>query len=248
MRMKEVTLITGPLRSGTSCVTGLLECCGFDLGKNIRVLRTPTSSNPKGHFELDLLYTINDRLLVESAHGPWSILKIPDEPILAELAAKREHYFRLFLSKFDGELCKDPVMCLMLPFWEPYWSELQRIVFCLRHPLAAAHSMKDRYWLPTAQGLRVWQIYTARFFHHRTRCQVYIFDYDAFRQAPCDVFTALLRWLRRSLPTQELQKHLESFFQVNHVHWSFGERELQTLPDDVRELYLEIRSRAGAIC
>ena len=52
--MNKVTIVTGPLRSGTSCVTGLLELCGFDLGKNVRILRNPTPMNPRGHFEPDL--------------------------------------------------------------------------------------------------------------------------------------------------------------------------------------------------
>lgn len=58
--MTSVTLVTGPLCSGTSCVTGLLELCGFDLGRRVRILRNPTDYNPKGHFEPDLLVTISE--------------------------------------------------------------------------------------------------------------------------------------------------------------------------------------------
>ena len=45
--IKEASIVTGPMRSGTSCVTGLLERCGFDLGRNIRVLRDSTPMNPR---------------------------------------------------------------------------------------------------------------------------------------------------------------------------------------------------------
>ncbi|MBD3309451.1 hypothetical protein GF339_23860 [candidate division KSB3 bacterium] len=244
--MRDVTLITGPLRSGTSCVTGLLECCGFDLGKNIRILREPSEYNPNGHFEPDLLYTINERLLIESANGPWSILRIPGKAALAELAAQREKYFRLFLRKFDGEVCKDPLMCLTLRFWDPYWPELQRVVFCLRHPLAVAHSIRERYWLPVAQGVEVWRTYVTRFFEGATRCQVFIFDFDAFCQAPRPAFNALLTWLGRSIPEKEMQYCLDTFLTLEYIHWWPDDVECFDIPVHIRDLYREIQSRAGA--
>lgn len=243
--MKEVTLITGPLRSGTSCVIGLLECCGFDLGKNIRVLRNPTEHNPRGHFELDLLFTINERLLLESSGHPWGIFAPPTESALKALAAQRERYFRLFLRKFDGEVCKDPLMCLTLPFWEPYWPELQRIVFCLRHPMAVAQSIEKRYMLPVHLGLKLWETYTARFFGAATHCQVFIFDFDAFQQSPTLAFASLLAWLGRPTPEAGIHQQMTNFFGSTHVHWAFDEKEGQTLPDEIWSLYLDIRSRVG---
>ena len=67
--MKVIIVVTGPMRSGTSCVTGMLERCGFDLGRNVRILRKKTRYNPTGHFEPDLLYAINERLLSESSNN-----------------------------------------------------------------------------------------------------------------------------------------------------------------------------------
>ena len=133
-----------------------------------------------------MLYAINHRLLVETDRTLWSIIEPPEESALAEIAAKREHYFRLFLRKFDGELCKDPLMCLTLPFWEPYWPELQYIVFCLRHPLAVAQSVIKRYWVPLELGFELWRTYVTRFFNADRRKKVFIFDFDAFCRSPED--------------------------------------------------------------
>ncbi len=83
--MKEVTIVTGPMRSGTSCTTGLLERCGLDLGRNIRILRNKTEFNPSGHFEADLLFTINERLIVETPGGPWDAFHVPDEQAMFQL-------------------------------------------------------------------------------------------------------------------------------------------------------------------
>lgn len=244
--MKEVTLITGPLRSGTSCVIGLLECCGFDLGKNIRVLRNPTEHNPHGHFELDLLFTINTRLLTESNGHSWGIFAPPPESVLKSLAARRERYFRLFLRKFDGEVCKDPLMCLTLLFWEPYWPELRRSVFCLRHPLAVAQSIEKRYRIPVPLGLKLWETYTTRFFGAATRCQVFIFDFDAFQQSPNVVFGSLLTWLGRTMPATEIDQRLTNFLGPDHIHWVVSKKDQGTLPAEIRDLYEDLRSRAGA--
>lgn len=60
-------------------MTGLLELCGLDLGKNIRILRDPTEYNLKGHFEHDLLFTVNERLLIESGEEGAGVFSVPSE-------------------------------------------------------------------------------------------------------------------------------------------------------------------------
>jgi hypothetical protein len=240
--MKEITIVTGPLRSGTSCVTGLLERCGFDLGRNIRILRNGTEFNPKGHFEPDLLYTINERLLVESPNGRWNPLCIPEEQAIAGVAAKRERYFQLFLRKFDGEVCKDPLFCLTLLLWEQRWPELRRAIFCLRHPVAVARSMHERYWITMDLGLELWQTYTSRFFRAAKRSQVFVFDFDAFSSTPVTVFALLLDWLGRPRPQEDIQSRLAGFFGSEHIHWDCDDADLQHIPAHIKDLYLEIRS------
>ncbi len=245
--MKEVTIITGPMRSGTSCLTGLLECCGFDLGSNIRILRNKTEHNPSGHFELDLLFTINERLIVESPGGPWDAFNTPDEQAISKLAVNREKYFNMFLRKFNGNLCKDPLLCLTLPFWEQRWPELTRAVFCLRHPQTVAHSMKKRYGLSVEQCMDVWHTFTERFFQCSKRCDVYILDFDAFTEKPLDMFMDLLEWLNHSAEREAVKKHIDGFFNARHVHWSFDVSDLEELPGHVKELYFEMKDRAGLL-
>lgn len=251
--MKEVTVVTGPMRSGTSCITGLLECCGFDLGRNVRVLRNRTEHNPKGHFEADLLFTINARLLEEVPGGRWSVVHPPEEQALAALAATRERYFQLFLQKFDGNLCKDPVMCLTLQFWRKYWPELRRLIFCLRHPLAVARSMEKRYKVlldstfSVERGLELWYVYTTRFFKAASGCNVFVFDFDTFLEYPVEIFTSLLHWLGCFMEESEIREHLAHFVESEHVHWSYHNAELQNLPPHIRDLYRELRSHQGAL-
>lgn len=241
---KKVTVVTGPLRSGTSCVTGMLELCGLDLGKNIRVLRNPTEYNPKGHFEHDLLFTVNERLIFESCEGA-GVFSVPHEKHIADIAGRRSNYFNMFIKRFDGDLCKDPLFCITLRHWEEYWPELGRAVFCLRHPEAVARSMHKRYGIPIIEGFRLWETYTRRFFYTQRKTSFYVFDFDAFTQKSMDVFSGLIDWLELKPGKVNLQRHIDDFFLPKHSAWNSDEEESIDMPEDVKDLYNDIKKLAG---
>lgn len=242
--MREITIVTGPLRSGTSCLTGFLELCGFDLGRNIRVLRDPTPMNPKGHFELDLLFTINERLLLE-AGGKEGCLTPPSPPEIMALAAARERYFRLFIRKFDGELCKDPLFCLTLAAWRRQWPELRRAVFSLRHPLKVASSMQRRYGLSLAEGVALWHTYCANFLAASTGLDFYVLDFDRFRREPLPQLAALLQWLGRPMTFAVLQPRLNDFFLPPSGDQEVDAEGWRQVPGEVKGLYQELLARAN---
>jgi hypothetical protein len=200
--------------------------------------------NPRGHFEHDLLFAINERLLVET--GPlWGVFSPPPRDELMALAAERQKYFRIFLKEFDGELCKDPLFCLTLAAWLDAWPELRRAVFCLRHPAEVSLSMSKRYGTDFAEGLQIWREYSLRFIESSDRIDVFIFDFNRFCREPAVSFTKLLNWLGRPANPETLRRNIASF-------WSEPNSALPTdpgadnLPDDVQELYsslLELSSR-----
>lgn len=241
--MKEITIVTGPMRSGTSCVTGLLELCGFDLGRNIRVLRDETPMNPRGHFEHDLLFAVNERLLTEIALF-WGIFVPPPRDELMALAAKRQNYFRIFLKKFDGELCKDPLFCLTLAAWRDVWPELRRAVFCLRHPAEVAVSMNKRYGTEFDEGLRIWGEYSLRFLENSKGMDVFVFDYNRFCREPAGTFADLLNWLGRPADLETLRGNIASFWSAPASALS-PNSDGDALPDDIRKLYSELLSTAA---
>jgi hypothetical protein len=237
--MRETTIVTGPMRSGTSCVTGLLELCGFDLGRNIRVLRDPTPMNPRGHFEHDLLFAVNERLLTE-INPFWGIFApAPSDEIMA-LAAKRQKYFQIFLREFDGELCKDPLFCLTLAAWRDAWPELRRAVFCLRHPAEVAASMDKRYGTGFDESLRIWSEYSRRFIENSEGMDAFIFDFNRFCHEPAETFAELLDWLGRPADPETLRDTIASFWSAPASALPSGSGE-SALPDDVRKLYSTLR-------
>jgi hypothetical protein len=245
--IKQVTLITGPLRSGTSCVIGLLEQYGFNLGENIRVLRRKTQHNPMGHFELDLLFTINNRLLVECPGNDYSVFCVPEPEIIAKLAARRDAYFTMFVNKFDGNMCKDPLMCLTLPYWKKHWPNLTRVIYCLRHPVAVACSIEKRYQIKKEKALELWHTYTKYFFKGANSFDVFIFDFDLFCCNPEKEMTSLLSWLNHPLIPEKIQAEIDSFFIKEAVHSSYGTDELESVPDKIKKTYLALQLNAKSM-
>lgn len=243
----EMTIVTGPPRSGTSCVTGLLEQCGYDLGRLLPVLRDPTPFNPKGHFELEFLSTINQRLCLEAVGGGDGFYRIPECSAMDALAARRQHYFRLFIGSFDGNLCKDPLMCLTWPYWRQHWPALTRVVFCLRHPLTVADSMMRRYGITLDHALALWEVYTCRFFRPVAAgiMQIYIFDFDAFCAAPAAMLTTLLQWLEKPIDPKQIHRCVDDFFGLEFVHGNAGLSSLDQTPAAVRPLYAAMKALAG---
>jgi hypothetical protein len=225
------------MRSGTSCVTGLLELCGFDLGRNIRVLRDPTPMNPRGHFEHDLLFAIHERLLIETAPF-WGLFTPPPREEIMELAAKRQNYFRVFLKEFDGELCKDPLFCLTLAAWREAWPGLRRAVYCVRHPAEVAASMSKRYGTGIDEGFRLWREYSRRFLENSDGMDVFFFDFNRFCREPAGTFAELLRWLGRPADPGLLNDRIAAF-------WSEPASARppcsgENLPDDVQRLHSDL--------
>lgn len=221
-----ITAVTGCFRSGTSCLTGLLERCGFFLGKNVRVLRRPTEFNPKGHFETDLMVTINLRLITElrNPHGiPYDIFTPPPFEDLEKHASERMKYFQMFIRKFDGNLVKDPLLSLTIPLWAKRWQKLNRVIFCLRDPVSTASSMEARYGLGQKKALQVHRIYKDFFINFavpvfRKKSAVYFFDFETFQKKPVKTLSTLLEWLNIPFPEKKAEESIKNFYEPSFIH------------------------------
>jgi len=210
-------------------------------------MRKASENNPKGHFELDLLYAINQRLMIESFGGGRDITDVCEYKDLAALAEQRARYFHLFLAKFNGDLCKDPLFCITLPFWKKHWPEQRKTIFCMRHPYSVAQSMVARYGLTERQALEVWRTYTERFFDYIAPNDVYIIDFDRFVQTPLIVFSALLNWLEQPIKLVDVQAYIEAFFNHHYVSWNAPEGELTDIYHDIMPVYLQVKQQAASL-
>jgi len=163
--MKESIIVLGMHRSGTSVLAGLVSILGSYAGSN---LMDSTVDNPKGYFENNKVFDLNEKILKENG-ASWDDYYFSMEGILPE---KINEYVQLAKEVIQDELkfakkivIKDPRMCILFPIWEKALIELKikiRIAFIFRNPMEVALSLKKRDEMSVEKGLMLWSHY---FFH-----------------------------------------------------------------------------------
>ena len=157
---RELVLVLGMHRSGTSTVTGLL----VRLGAQGPASLTPGgSANPEGYWESAVLHEFHERLL-RAAGTRWDTYTRlnPDwfhSPAASEL---HDEGHRLFREEFgDAARCvlKDPRVCRFVPFWARIADAegaTLTAVLVIRHPLEVARSLNARDGFETNLSLLLW--------------------------------------------------------------------------------------------
>lgn len=165
--------ILGMHRSGTSCLTRMLQHAGVYLGDDL--MDGVASSNLEGHGESLEAVRINDRILQLSG-GAWD--RVP-----AELRGDGETTARIraFLQSLEGHPAaawKDPRTTLTFPLWKQHLAAY-RLAACFRHPLAVARSLAVRDGWPLEKGLDLWAAYNERLLQHvASEGDLFWFDFD----------------------------------------------------------------------
>jgi hypothetical protein len=235
--------ITGMHRSGTSCVTGLLERCGLSLGTSHKVYTDPRPDNQKGHFENYTVLAINEKIL-EIAGGAWD--KPPQSEAILVAGEQVAHHITRFNDTFNGAIFKEPRMCLTMPLWERYCPKISAAVFCLRNPLGVALSLNKRNGFPLEKGIFLWMEYNMRFFADIKKTPLHIFDYDNLRHDFLFEVGNLCTALGVSVSPAELTSRTHDFFEEKLNHDGAKEEDFARLPADVQRLYSLIKSQTFA--
>ncbi|MBX3414313.1 MAG: sulfotransferase [Pirellulales bacterium] len=229
--MGTTIVVLGMHRSGTSCVTRMLNHCGMDLGSN--VLDTASVSNMAGKWEARPAVEINDALL-QASGGSWDNPPAQVQPDETAMAQMREFLGSLAPSPMSG--WKDPRTVLTFPLWKSLLGSY-RIVACLRHPRSVAESLAKREGWPLERGLELWLAYNERLLKILDQEQdVVWFDFDLS-------MSHIEPWLRNAcgrLGLEFNQAAVESFNEFNRHH-----RHADT-PEDtrIRAVYQDLWFRA----
>lgn len=146
--------VLGMHRSGTSCLTGLLETAGLWLGDVPRHSR----HNRRGNLEDKAIQLANAAILGQFG-GTWDRPpgRIEWDRIDRRIVCRALAVYRAR----DGWLVKDPRMVLTLEAWLPLVPR-RELIGTFRHPLAVARSLHKRSGMPIEQGLALWTAYNRR--------------------------------------------------------------------------------------
>src|SRR5436190_23233778 len=156
-------LVLGMHRSGTSAVTQLLGLAGAKLPANVM---PGDEHNEKGYFEPWKIAIFNDERL-RAAGSAWDdIFAYPFRTLEPPLErAWLDQAVALFKAEYRGvatPLMKDPRATVLMPFWAQALDEAGvgvRVVVAVRHPLAAAGSLKRRDGFHEAKSVLIWSAY-----------------------------------------------------------------------------------------
>lgn len=153
-----IIAVMGTGRSGTSLFTKILDCLGVYLGPE-ELFMSPTVSNPKGYFELQPIFQLNNEVL-DLLGGNW--LHPPPMPPgweKADILNPHREKLREFLNVVFGEskcwAWKDPRSCWTLPFWQQELPEVKAL-FALRNPIDVARSFEKAWNIPFGPCMSYW--------------------------------------------------------------------------------------------
>ena len=158
--MRNVILVLGMHRSGTSAAAGLLMKLG---GAQPKTLMPAEGGNERGYFESQALMTFHDELLA-SAGSDWTDWRQfnPAWYQSPTATAFQKRAKQLFKEEFDGEplvVLKDPRVCRFAPFWLEVLAGIKArtgVVIPVRAPLEVAFSLRKRDGFSLATGALLW--------------------------------------------------------------------------------------------
>lgn len=234
--MKECVVVLGMHRSGTSVLTGLVSLFGGYLGAE---LMSSTRDNPRGYFENNKVYLLNEKILREQ-NASWDNYSFVVEDI-------SDHNFQSYVVEakaiIEGELkyvkstiMKDPRICILFPIWEQALKELGikiKILFAYRSPLEVAQSIQKRDGIAIEKVLMIWSHYFLQSEFYSRKFNRMIVEYDAdFKDLP--IFLERLADFIGFEPSEELSLKAKEFYSPSLKHHQVT---LDNISDDL-PLYL----------
>lgn len=194
-------MITGMHRSGTSFVTNLIYAIGGDLGAEENLINAD-QWNARGYFEDRSIVDLNNRLMIGNrlADLYWKVFyskrsRKMRSVILAllnvsslvcrvgTLMDRRGIYFKDRLCEVDHAMqnitVKDPRFSITLSIWRRY-ANVEKVLFCYRHPVAVAQSLRRRQLIPLCGGLWLWEWHLKSFIEQAAGLPTIMVNYDHF--------------------------------------------------------------------
>lgn len=224
---KRALCILGMHRSGTSCLTGLLEQSGVFLGEISR----QNPYNLKGNCENQRIMALHDALFQVNG-GTW------DNPPKHYVWTKPLEDERDNIVASYGEISvwgfKDPRTLYFLNGWIKKLPGLE-FVGIFRHPLLVAASLRRRNRFSIEQGVALWQCYNQRLleWHLKLGFPLIAFNETFFP----DAYQRLMQHLNLSDDVTQLD-----FFSPELRSLSISHTDV--MPLDATQLYRTLEERS----
>lgn len=214
MKEREIIVVLGMHRSGTSAITRSLDLLGVDLGDS---LHPAAADNPKGFWEDKECLQINEDLLalLNSSYDKlaftWNSFK--DLPQINLLRLKAAQLIESKLRMTAGTWgFKDPRTCRLLSFWQEVFSITNckvSYIIAVRNPASIADSLESRNAIPAEKSYLLWLQHILPAVLQTKGENRVIVDFDEFLDSPYKQLCRIATVLGLKVPTQEDPKVLE---------------------------------------
>ncbi len=221
--MKELAVVLGMHRSGTSLLARSLKVFGADLGD--RLFNRCDAFNAKGYWEDRGILQLNMAALAELGKS-WNAV----EPISAQdverlyaggFGARAVEVLKAGCANRPFFAVKEPRITKLLPFWNRVLQEIDvRVhhIFAYRNPYSVARSLERRDRMPLPQALLLWLSYNHFALKKLDLRQCCLVEYDAFLQAPEEQLDRLAAFLGRVPLPQERMLFLKDVWDPALCH------------------------------
>ncbi len=243
--MKECVVVLGMHRSGTSVLAGLVSLQGFSLGVTEM---PPQDYNPKGFFENQKIYELNDSILMGNG-GSWHDFSFTIQDIKPKDLRRHEVAIKeLIQEEFGSEeriFIKDPRMCLLFPLWEKVLKEMGykiRVIFIWRSPMEVFQSLESRNKMAVEKSLMLWSHYFFQAEKNSRDYERFVVRYDNDFRELDTFFKGLGKFLEVELTENMYQAAHELYTPKLKHHLIELKRFADDLPAYLRDLVSILKS------
>lgn len=170
-------------------MTQMLESAGYNCGEN---LQPPGDDNPNGYWEDILILSINEKLQ-KGLNRDWSSLGLVSSIQIRELTEyeslkkKAVDYIALQVNLHRRFALKDPRICMLMPFWNDVFAEIDaevKFVVVKRDIVAIAKSLFRRDQISPFHAYQLTILHWAQVSHYALNGKIPWFgvDYESLGQ------------------------------------------------------------------
>jgi len=250
---KELIVVLGMHRSGTSAITRGLQVLGVSLGE--RLIPPIEGNNSKGFWE-DIEINAFDNEILYSIGSDWFYLS-PVEAHHINQLHDTGYFLRaveLLRKKVAGTeifAFKDPRVTKLLPFWKEVFRHCQidvNYVLALRHPLSVVKSLAKRDCFAAEHGYLLWLGHTLESLIGSAGKNRVLVDYDRMMQSPDHELSRMATAFGLVIDSEELRKYKVDFLDQSLRHTKYIYEDLlmdSSCPEIIREVYRELMDVAS---
>ena len=246
---KQLIVVLGMHRSGTSAITRGLKVLGVELGDQL--IAAVEGDNSKGYWEDSDLNTLNIEMLY-SIGSDWHNLT-PIDHVDVETLREKGYFLKAAkllhdkLKNNDLFGFKDPRVAKLLPFWTSVFSYSKidvSYVLAIRHPISVIRSLEMRGEPNKEKSYLLWLGHVINSLSHTESARRVIVDYDHVMLAPDRELGRIADKFNLNIEQRELENYRSQFLDSDLQHSKYEPNEVQLdplCPALAADIYLKLQ-------